>query len=35
VNQTIITRPNSCPTFAVPNRCAANNSRMITAVIGT
>ena len=34
-NQTIITGPNSRPTAAVPRRCTANSTTMITAVIGT
>jgi hypothetical protein len=35
VNQTIITGPNRRPTAAVPLRWKANNSTMITAVMGT
>jgi hypothetical protein len=35
VNQTIITGPKTRPTAAVPRRCTANSTTMITAVIGT
>ena len=34
-NQTIITGPKTRPTAAVPRRCTANSTTMITAVIGT